>query len=151
VSHDLRLERLIDGTPDEVFDAFTDGEAMKDWYQIDPDWNINVVATDLRVGGTTTITFGPTGTTYSEAMTYTVVDRPSRLAYTERFGMPDGSSWDTEITVTFEAQNGKTVMTLVQTGFPNAEQRDAHQGGWPRFLDRLVAYLAQHVSADRAR
>jgi uncharacterized protein YndB with AHSA1/START domain len=76
-------------------------------------------------------------------MTYTEVAVPHRLAYDEKFVMPDGSSFDTVITVTFDAQNGKTLVTIVQTGFPNAEQRDAHQGGWPNFIDRLEQVVVQ--------
>jgi uncharacterized protein YndB with AHSA1/START domain len=148
VSYDLRIERLIDGTPDEVFEAFTDADAMKIWYEDNPGWNVDVVACDLRVGGTTIVAFGPDGDApYKEEMTYTDVVRPNRVAYDEKFVMPDGSSFDTVITVTFDAQNGKTLMTIVQTGFPNTEHRDAHQGGWPGFIDRLERVVTARRAA----
>ena len=138
MSYDLRLERLIDGTPDEVFAALTDAGAMQEWYEDNPGWAVSVEAADVRVGGTTTVAFGPQGDEpYREEMTYSEVVVPNRLAYLEVFRMPDGSAFETNIVVTFEAQSGKTLMTIVQTGFPNAEQRDAHQGGWPGFIDRL--------------
>lgn len=148
MSYDLRIERLIDGTPDEVFQAFTDADAMKIWYEDNSGWSVDVTACDLRVGGTTVVAFGPGGDApYKEEMTYTEVSRPTHLAYNERFVMPDGSSFDTVITVTFDAQNGKTLMTIVQTGFPNAEHRDAHQGGWPGFIDRLERVVAARRAA----
>jgi len=144
MTHDLRIERLLDGSPDEIFDAFTDGDAMKEWYQDNPGWVVEVPAVDVRVGGTTIVTFGPRGEEpYREEMTYSEVDAPSRLAYLEVFRMPDGSRFDTNIVLTFDAQDGKTLMTIVQTGFPNAEQRDAHQGGWPGFIDRLERVVAK--------
>ena len=34
MSYELRVERLIDATPEEVFDAYTDPEAMKVWFTI---------------------------------------------------------------------------------------------------------------------
>ena len=142
MSHDLRIERLLDGTPEEFFDAFVDPDAMKEWYADHPGWNVEVLACDVRVGGTAIVVFGPSDLRYREEMTYSTVDRPGRLAYDERFVMPDGSSFATQVTITFEAQDGKTLMTLVQTGFPNAEQRDAHQGGWPNFIDRLENSVA---------
>ncbi len=137
MSYDLRIERLIDGAPDEVFDAFTQPDAMLEWYIDNPGWEVEILACDVRVGGTTSVRFGSGAEKYREDMTYTEVDRPRRLAYNEDFVMPDGSTFLTHITVTFEDQNGKSLMTIAQTGFPNAEQRDAHQGGWPGFLDRL--------------
>jgi uncharacterized protein YndB with AHSA1/START domain len=76
-------------------------------------------------------------------MTYSEVSPPRRIAYAEKFVLPDGSSFDTALVVTFEEQNGKTLLTIVQTGFPNSEQRDAHRGGWPRFIDRLENVVAK--------
>ena len=137
MSHDLKIEKLVDGTPDEVFDAFTQADAMLEWYVDNPGWEVEILSCDVRVGGTTSVRFGSGAEKYREDMTYSEVARPSRLVYDEDFVMPDGSSFLTHITVTFEDQNGKTLLTIVQTGFPNAEQRDAHQGGWPNFLDRL--------------
>jgi len=142
MSHDLRIERLIDGTPDEVFDAFVDPDAMHEWYRDNPGWNVEVRSCDVRVGGTTIVAFGPDDKRYVEEMTYSEVARPSRLVYAERFVNPDGSAFDTLITLTLEAQNGKTLLTIVQTGFPDAGERDAHQGGWPGFIDRLERVVA---------
>jgi uncharacterized protein YndB with AHSA1/START domain len=143
VSYDLRLERLLDGTPDEVFDAFTEADAILEWYQDNPGWNVEVRACDCRVGGTTVVAFGPGDDRYVEEMTYSAVERPSRLVYSELFTMPDGSSHTTEITVTFDAQDAKTLMTIVQTGFPNEEERNGHEGGWPGFIDRLERVVAK--------
>jgi uncharacterized protein YndB with AHSA1/START domain len=36
VSHELRVERLIDAAPGEVFDVFVDADAQKEWYR-DPE------------------------------------------------------------------------------------------------------------------
>ena len=148
MSYDLRIERLLDGTPDEVFDAFVDEEAMLEWYQDNAGWEVDVLACDCRVGGTTIVSFGPgADQRYVEEMTYGAVERPTRLAYSELFKMPDGSSHTTQITVTFDAQDGKTLMTIVQTGFPNADERDGHQNGWPGFIDRLERVVAKRRNA----
>lgn len=143
MSHDLRVERLLDGTPADIYDAFIDPDAMREWYQDNPGWVVDVAACDIRVGGTTIVTFGPGDDRYSETMTYLEVERGRKLVYTERFGMPDGSGHDTVVTVSFEPQDGKTLLTIVQTGFPNAEERDAHQNGWPGFLHRLERTASQ--------
>lgn len=148
MSHDLKLERLIDGTPDEAFDAFTEADAMSEWYKIDPNWTADLQAHDLRVGGTTTIVFGGPDQKFREDVTYTEVERPNRLVYSETMRrLPDEEGFTTTVTVTFETQDGKTLLTLVQAGFHDAGRRDAHQGGWPQFLDRLDKVVASRRTA----
>jgi uncharacterized protein YndB with AHSA1/START domain len=137
MSYDLTVERLIDASPQEVFTAFTDPEAQRQWYQDHPGSMVEVDG-EFRVGGTCRITFGASpDQLYTETLTYHEVERPNRLVYTELFTTPGGESWETRVTVTFEAKDGKTLLTVEQTGFPRAEIRDGHQNGWPGFLERL--------------
>jgi hypothetical protein len=51
--------------------------------------------------------------------------------------MPDGSEIRTRVTVTFELENGKTRVRIVQRGFPSPERRNTFEGGWGRILERL--------------
>jgi uncharacterized protein YndB with AHSA1/START domain len=138
MSYDLRIERLLDGTPDEIFDTFVDPVAIKEWYQLRSDWEVAVLSCDARTGGTTSVEFGSPneGWKCREDMTYTVVERPGKLAYNQVFTSGD-ESYHTVVTFTFEPQDSKTLLTLVETGYPNAEERDAHENGWPGFIDRL--------------
>jgi uncharacterized protein YndB with AHSA1/START domain len=146
VSHDLRVERWFDATPGEVFDAYTDPDAQREWYQDQPGWVVEADC-DLRVGGRWTVAFGPPGSEpYREENVFSEVDRPRRLVYTSTVKMPDGSSFDTGMDVTFEEQGGRTRMTIRHTGFPTAELRDDHQGGWPGFLDRLQGIVDARVA-----
>jgi hypothetical protein len=41
------------------------------------------------------------------------------------------------IEFTFEAQDGRTLMTVIQTGFPTTELRDEHARGAPNAFVRL--------------
>jgi uncharacterized protein YndB with AHSA1/START domain len=144
MSYDLRLERLIDAAPEEVFDAFVDRDAMKDWYRLEPSWETDVPDHDPRVGGHTSVVFGGEEK-YREDITYAELDRPSRIVYEEKMGrVVQGDFFVTRVVVTLEAQGTKTLLTLVQEGFHDEARRDAHQGGWPQFLDRL-----EHVVAAR--
>jgi uncharacterized protein YndB with AHSA1/START domain len=146
VSHDLRVERWFDAAPEEVFDAYTDPDARREWYQDQPG-RIVEVDCDLRVGGRWTVAFGPPGSEpYRETNLFSEVDRPRRQVYTSTVTMPDGSSFDTGMEVTFEEQDGRTRMTIRHTGFPTAELRDDHQGGWPGFLDRLERVVNARVT-----
>jgi len=149
VRHDLKLERLFDAAPEVVFDAFTDPQAQKQLYADAPDWVVEA-ACDLRVGGRWSIAFGPPGSTPArETNVFQVVDRPRRLVYSSTMTMPDGSSVDTDMEVTFVEEDGRTRLTIVQSGFPTAEVRDEFAGGWPSILDGLGRVVAARVK-DRS-
>jgi uncharacterized protein YndB with AHSA1/START domain len=146
VSHELRLERVVDAPPEVVFDAFVDPAAQHDLYADAPDWVVESEC-DLRVGGRWTVVFGPPGREPArETNLFEEIEWPRRLAYRSTMVMPSGSSLDTQLLVTFEPDGGKTRMTVVQSGFPTAELRDEFGSGWARILDALGA-----VAAARAR
>jgi uncharacterized protein YndB with AHSA1/START domain len=137
MSHDLRLERVLDAAPEVVFDAFVDPAAQHDLYADAPDWVVESEC-DLRVGGSWTITFGPPGREPArETNVFEQIERPRLLAYRSTMALPDGSSVGTQMTVTFEPDNGRTRMTVLQSGFPTAELRDGFGGGWASILDAL--------------
>ena len=144
MSYELRVERLIDATPEEVFDAYTDPAAQQEWFTIlDPDM-IVVNEVDLRVGGTWVSSWGfSPDAMFHETNTFEVVDRPHRLVSTSVGSAPDGSSLETHVEVTFADDAGKTRVTVVQTGFGSAEERDFFaREAWQGAFDRIVAYLA---------
>ena len=137
MSHDLRLERVYRAPPEVVFDAFTDPDAQKELYADAPDWVVEADC-DLRVGGRWTVSFGPPGATPArETNVFQEVDRPRRLVYASTMTMPDGSTIDTGMEVTFQPEHGGTRLTIVQRGFPTARLRDEFQGGWASILDGL--------------
>jgi hypothetical protein len=37
--------------------------------------------------------------------------------------------------VTFEPRGERTLLTMLDTGYPSDEQRAANESGWPGFLD----------------
>jgi len=139
VSHELRVERLIDAAPREVFDTFVDADAQKEWYR-DPEHPGGIVETecDARVGGLWTSAWGTDeDELYRETCVFRVVDRPRRLVMTCTATAPDGTSLETEVEVTFEEEGVRTRMTVVQRGFPTPELRDIIGGGWPVALEQL--------------
>jgi uncharacterized protein YndB with AHSA1/START domain len=148
VSHDLRLERVYDAAPEVVFDAFTDPAAQQDLYADAPDWIVES-ACDLRVGGRWTIAFGPPGATPArETNQFQVVDRPRRLVYASTMTMPDGSSIDTRMEVTFQDEDGQTRVTVIQRGFPTSQLRDEFAGGWAGILDGLGRVVTARGARD---
>ena len=144
MSYELRVERLIDATPDEVFDAYTDPEAQKIWYSVMDEGMIVENEVDLRVEGKWVSAWGfSPDEMFRETNVFEVVDRPHRLVSRSTGSSPDGQSVDTHVEVTFRDEGGKTLMTVVQTGFPSEEMRDFFADtAWIGAFDRLNAYFA---------
>jgi uncharacterized protein YndB with AHSA1/START domain len=138
VIDEVRFERVIDAPPDAVFEAFTTDGGQRAFYgQDDPGWIVESEC-DLRVGGVWTVTFGPSrNRLYRHRHVFELIDRPWRLVLATTEFRADGSSLDIAIEFTFEDQDGKTLMTMTQSGFPTAELRDEHERGVPNAFARL--------------
>jgi uncharacterized protein YndB with AHSA1/START domain len=138
MTSELRLKRVIDAPPDAVFEAFTTEAGQEAFYgQDDPGWIVESDC-DLRVGGVWTITFGAARNhLYRHRHVFDVIERPRRIVLATTESRPDGSSFDFTIEFTFEEQDGSTLMTAIQTGFPTAELRDEHGRGVPDAFARF--------------
>jgi uncharacterized protein YndB with AHSA1/START domain len=138
MTDELSIDRVIDAPPDVVFDTFTTAGGQDAFYgQDDPGWIVESDC-DLRVGGAWTVTFGPSRShLYRHRHVFEVIDRPRRLVLATTEFRPDGSSFDFVTALTFEGQDGKTLMTVTQSGFPTAELRDEHGRGVPNAFARL--------------
>jgi uncharacterized protein YndB with AHSA1/START domain len=138
MTDELRIDRLIDAPPEVVFDTFTAEDGRLAFYgDDDPGWIVESHC-EQRVGGVWTIAFGPSRSRlYRHRHVFEVIDRPRRivLATTER--RPDGFSFDFAMEFIFEARNGKTLMTILQSGFPSDELREEHGRGAPAGFARL--------------
>lgn len=139
---DVRLERLVAATPEQAFHVWCDAESMAQWYSPEPGWDDAVATSDVREGGSWHVEFGAAGERYTESGTYRVVDPPSRLVYSSVFSSPDGRTFETLVTVTFERRGDKTLVTLCDAGFPDEAMRAAHERGWPGFLASYESVLA---------
>jgi len=146
MSYELRVERLIDATPEEVFDAYTDPEAMRVWFTILNEGMIVENEIDLRVGGAWVSAWGfSPAEMFHETQVFEVVDRPHRLVSKSSGSSPDGNSLDdTLVEITFEDEGGKTLMKVIHSGLPDESKRDFFADvAWQGFFDRLQAYFAE--------
>ncbi len=151
MSHELRIERLFDAPPELVFDTLVDPDAQEEIYadQVEG-WSLSDFDIDLRVGGTWTTLFGPSdGVGESDRITsvFTEIDRPHRLSYDMSMFVSEwGRTVDSTVTFTFEDRDGKTLLTIVQSGFESEEDRDSFASGAPGFLDSLQRAVAARVA-----
>jgi uncharacterized protein YndB with AHSA1/START domain len=150
MSYELKLERLYDASPEVVFDAFVDPATQAELHGSDqPDWTVHRAESDVRVGGTSVFVMGAEGQEPdTETRVFTVIDRPHRLVFRHSMQVAEwgGRTVDTEMTITFEDRDGKTLLTMVQTGFEREEDRDDFLGGWPTYLDTLKGVVTARAN-----
>jgi len=151
MSYELRVERVLNATAEEVFEAYTDAEAAKVWYTLGPDGpdgSIAEITNDLRVGGEWNAAWGDSPERlFRERGVWQVIDRPHRLVMAHTGWTPDGETMDTTIQVTFEDLGGKTRMVVAQSGFPTEEVRDFFSTtAWNGAFERIERYLALRAS-----
>ena len=153
MSLDVEVARVIDATPAEVFDAFTNPEGQDEFYgQDDPGWIVQSQC-DLRVGGVWTVDFGSSRRElYRHRHVFETIERPHRLAFTCTETRLDGTTLHIRIEVTFETRGEKTLMTMTQRGIPTAELRKEHERGVPNSLARLErTIVASRTPIDARR
>jgi uncharacterized protein YndB with AHSA1/START domain len=144
MTYALTVERVFEASAEDVFDAFTDTDAQREWmsYPADPG-SILETECDLRVGGEWVAAWGENrAELYRETNIFQVVDRPRRLVMATTTTSPDGQCLETTTEISFDEHDGKTRMTVVQSGFPTAEVRDYFRTtAWAGALDALDAYV----------
>lgn len=137
----ITFERAFDAPRDEVFDAWTDPEQIKHWW--DPTgMPLAACVVDLRVGGTFTFT-NASGHAPPFAGVYRRVERPASLAF-EAMGSygtvdlePAGTG--TRMRVSIRCASADHLEQFVKLGVDT---------GTDRTLDNLVAHVDQRRKAS---
>jgi uncharacterized protein YndB with AHSA1/START domain len=119
-THTVRLHRVLRASPERVYRAFLDPEAMAKW--LPPHgFTGKVHEMDPRVGGGYRMSFTNfgTGTSHSFAGRYTELTPHQRICYTDRFDDPNLPG-EMKVTVSFLAVSCGTELQVVQEGIPAA-------------------------------
>jgi uncharacterized protein YndB with AHSA1/START domain len=133
------ITRRLRATREELFDAWLNPEGMQDW--MCPGNILSVeVHMEPRVGGALLIIMRDTAGTYEHRGEFTIIDRPSKLAFTWIAAATDQRS--TLVTVEFVAiDENWSELVLTHERFPRKDVSDQYRGGWNRILERLEVYL----------
>jgi uncharacterized protein YndB with AHSA1/START domain len=137
--HTVVIRRRIAATREELFDAWTNADGMRDWMC---PGNIRSVEVRMepRVGGSLLVIMRDPDKTYEHKGQFTIVDRPSRLAFTWIADATDMQP--TLVTVEFvRATELETDLILTHERFPRQEVSDQYRRGWSQIAARLEAYL----------
>jgi uncharacterized protein YndB with AHSA1/START domain len=139
---ELTVSRVIDAPRPLVFKAWTDAAQVARW------WGPKGFTTveyemDVRPGGAYRLVMrSPEGTDHRKRGTYREIVEPERIIFTFAWEEPDGRLGpELLVTVTFDALDARTRLTLHQSGFDTVESRDSHTSGWTSCLERFGEYM----------
>ena len=140
----IRLHRVLRSTPERIYRAFLNPEAMVKW--LPPNgFTAKVHQMDARVGGTYEMSFTnfSTGKSHSFGGTYRELTPNERICYTDKFDDPNLPG-EMVTTVTLKPVSCGTELNVVQEGVPEVIPAEACYLGWQESL----TLLAQLVEAE---
>ena len=136
----LEIKRTFPVPREEVFKAWTEPQALKQWFFPSDGVHTSDVELDLRVGGNYRIVMkSQTGEQYVAVGTYREVQFPEKLVFTWSF---EGTGMgETVVTLDFHDRGGSTELILKHRFFASQDERDRHNMGWSSCLDHLGKHL----------
>ena len=140
----VRLHRVLRASPEKIYRAFLDPEAMAKW--LPPNgFTGKVHAIDAKVGGTYKMSFTnfATGHSHSFGGKYLELVPHERIRHTDTFDDP-GLPGEMQTTVSLKKVSVGTEVNIVQEGIPEAIPAEACYLGWQESL----TLLAQLIEAE---
>jgi uncharacterized protein YndB with AHSA1/START domain len=137
----VRLHRVLRTTPDRIYRAFLDADAMAKW--LPPyGFTCKVHHMDAKVGGTFKMSFTnfTSGNGHSFGGEYRELVTNHRIRYSDRFDDPNLPG-EMETTVTLTPVSCGTDVTIVQQGIPAAIPVEMCYLGWQESLAQLVTLV----------
>jgi len=140
----IKLHRVLRASPEKVYRAFLDGDAMAKW--LPPNgFTGKVHHIDAKVGGTYKMSFTnfSSGKSHSFGGTFLELTPHQLIRYTDKFDDPNMPG-EIQTTITLKQVSVGTEMNVVQEGVPGVITAEACYLGWQ---DSLVL-LAKLVEAE---
>lgn len=148
-THTIRLHRVLRTSPEKLFRAFLDGDAMAKWNP-PHGFTCKVHQLEPRVGGAFRMSFTNfgTGTSHSFGGTYLELVPNERLRYTDQF---EDAKLPGEMitTITIRPVIGGAELHVEQAGVPGMIPAEMCYLGWQDSLAQLAA-LVEPVIPDGA-
>ena len=141
----IQLHRVLRSTPDRVYRAFLDADAMAKW--LPPNgFTGKVHHSDPRVGGTYKMSFTnfTSGKSHSFGGEYLELIPNERLRYVDRFDDPNLTG-EMQVTVSLRKVLVGTEITIVQAGIPDAIPAEACYLGWQESLTLLAKLVEAEI------
>jgi uncharacterized protein YndB with AHSA1/START domain len=153
---EIVITRVFDAPRELVFRAWTEPEHLARWWG-PIGFTLPYCTIDLRPGGVIHFCMrSPEGQDIWCQGVYREIVAPERIVCTSSFSDVEGNvvspthyglgpDWPAEtlITVTLDEHQGKTTLTMRQSGIPLIPESEGAQQGWNESFDRLAADLAK--------
>ena len=146
-SNTIRLHRVLRATPERVYRAFLDPDAMVKW--LPPHgFTAKVHHLDARVGGTYKMSFTnfSAGNGHSFGGEYLELIENERIVHTDKFDDPNLPG-EMKTTITVKPVSVGTELDIVQEGVPEVIPPEACYLGWQESL-QLLTLLVEPVIPD---
>lgn len=144
-THTIRLHRILRTTPEKVYRAFLEAEALAKW--IPPfGFTARVHHLDAKVGGTFRMSFTNFSTGHSHAFggEYLELVPYERLRYTDKFDDPNLPGVIT-VTVALKKVSCGTELNVEQAGVPAVIPAEACYLGWQESLAQLAQLVEPEI------
>ena len=141
----VKLHRVLKSTPDRVYRAFLDPDAMAKW--LPPHgFTGKVHSIEARVGGSYKMSFKnfTTGESHSFGGKFLELVPGERLRYTDRFDDPNLPG-EMQTTVTIKQVSVGVELNVVQEGIPEAIPAEACYLGWQESLTLLTQLVEPEI------
>lgn len=144
-THTVRLHRVLRATPERVYRAFLDADALAKWLA-PHGFTCKVHEIDARVGGRYRMSFTnfTTGHTHSFGGTYLELAPHERIQYSAEFDDPNLPG-QMRTTITLRAVSCGTELTAVQEGIPEMIPAESCYLGWQESLELLTLLVQAEV------
>lgn len=142
----VRLHRVLTTSPEKVYRAFVEGDALAKW--LPPNgFTCTVHQFEAKVGGTFKMSFRnfTTGDSHSFGGEYLELVPGERLRYTDRFDDPNLPG-EIQVTVTLKKVSVGTEIDITQTGIPDVIPVEACYLGWQESLRNLAKLVEPEIN-----
>jgi uncharacterized protein YndB with AHSA1/START domain len=142
----VRLHRVLRATPERVYRAFLDADAMAKW--LPPNgFTGKVHHLDAKIGGAYKMSFTnfTTGKSHSFGGAYLELKPPELIRHVDKFDDPNLPG-EIQVTVTLKKVLVGTELTIVQEGIPDAIPVEACYLGWQESLRNLAKLVEPDIT-----
>ena len=139
----IRVERVIEASPEEVFEAWSDADSLAIWMCPSAEMKRATVDVNFRVGGRFRIVMHDPERDYAQHGEYLEIDAPKRIVFTWISEWLPTAESTTRVSVALEPEaDGRTRLVLVHDCLPEGEAYVGHSDGWSTILTKLAAAVA---------